>query len=241
MEEIFKLFYSSLEKPTNIKGIILFPSIKDEKIVWKYDNPTELSFNTYVLETCIEDLFYTFCKHAEMTLVPIFPIFWDIDSPKTLYINEELKSKIEQSLLDINNLVLCYNNTYLECNSQLFDWKLSQEDPETIFLVVIFKLFDIFIDNEPVDSTKAIEWIEEYYYEGEANIDAEQLLDPTSFIILEEELISDESYMNISVTIDYICPEDNPISPSDDFFGDNKVISNTTKTEIEKTNDEIEN
>ncbi len=238
MEEIFKLFYNSLEKPIDIKGILLSPFLENDKIVWKFDNPGDISFSIYILESYLKDLFYAFCKQAEMTLVPSLPIFWDIDSPKTLYINEELKSKIEQSLLDINNLVLCYDNTYLECNSQLFNWELSQEDPETIFLVVNFKLFDIFIDNDSVDSTKAIEWIEEYYYEGDANIDAEQLLDPTSFIILEEELISDESFMNmlcISVTIDYICSEDNHMASSDVFFDDDKEVSD----EVVKSNKDL--
>lgn len=46
MEEIIKLFYNSLEKPTNVKGILLSTFIEEDKIIWKYDNPNDLSFNT---------------------------------------------------------------------------------------------------------------------------------------------------------------------------------------------------
>ena len=169
MEEIFKLFYNSLEKPIDIKGIFLFPYIQDDKIVWTYDNPADLSFNTYVLETCIEDLFYDFCKQTEMTLVPAFPIFWNIDSPKTLFINEELKSKIEQSLLEIKDLSYWDdNNSNLVCKSQMDYWELSQEFSETIFLEVGFNLYVIFIDNVPVDSIKANKWLEGYMHAEEA-------------------------------------------------------------------------
>ncbi|MCX6195240.1 MAG: hypothetical protein NTY55_01140 [Flavobacteriia bacterium] len=245
MEEIFKLFYNSLEKPIDIKGILLFPYIEDDKIVWRYDNPADLSFNSYVLETCIEDLFYDFCKQAEMTLVPTFPIFWDIDSPKTLYINEELKSKIEQSLLEIKDLSYWDdNNSNLVCKSQMDYWELSQEFSETIFLEVGFNLYDIFIDNVPVDSIKANKWLEGYMHAEDAIVEGEYLLDGIKYIISEEETMYDESYMNIAVSIYETCIEDNPISPLDDFLDDVKVVSNTIKVDIEKTNDnndEIEN
>ena len=32
MEKIFKLFYNSLEKPINVKGILLIPNIEEDKI-----------------------------------------------------------------------------------------------------------------------------------------------------------------------------------------------------------------
>jgi len=233
MEEIFKLFYNSLEKPIDIKGILLFPYIEDDKIVWRYDNPADLSFNTYVLETCIEDLFYDFCKQAEMTLVPTFPIFWDIDSPKTLYINEELKSKIEQSLLEIKDLSYWDdNNSNLVCKSQMDYWELSQEFSETIFLEVGFNLYDIFIDNVPVDSIKANKWLEGYMHAENAIVEGEYLLDGIKYIISEEETLLDESYMNISVTIDYKCPKDNHMNSLEDNKEDKVVSSEAVKFNI---------
>ena len=236
MEEIFKLFYNSLEKPIDIKGILLFPYIEDDKIVWRYDNPADLSFNSYVLETCIEDLFYDFCKQAEMTLVPTFPIFWDIDSPKTLYINEELKSKIEQSLLEIKDLSYWDdNNSNLVCKSQMDYWELSQEFSETIFLEVGFNIYDILIDEVPVDSIKANKWLEGYMHAEDANVEAQYLLDETSCIIFEEETVADESYMNIAVSIYETCIEDNPTPTSVAFIAKEEEVSDDYKVEIVKT------
>ena len=65
MNETIKLFYDSLEKPIYFKDILLIPFIEEDKIIWKYENPSNLSFNTYVLETYIEDLFCDFCKEAQ--------------------------------------------------------------------------------------------------------------------------------------------------------------------------------
>jgi hypothetical protein len=233
MEEIVKLFYNSLEKPIDIKGILLFPYIEDDKIVWRYDNPADLSFNTYVLETCVEDLFYDFCKQAEIILIPTFPIFWDIDSPKTLYLNKELKSKIEQSLLEIKDLSLSLNNnSNLVCKSQMNYWELSQEFSETIFLEVGFNLYDIFIDNESVNTFEASKWIENYYNKVTAFLEGQQLLDEIEYILSDEETLLDESYMNISVTIDYKCPKDNHMNSLEDNKEDKVVSSEAVKFNI---------
>ena len=61
MEEIFKLFYNSLEKPIDIKGILLSPFLENDKIVWKFDNPGDISFSIYILESYLKDFFYAFC------------------------------------------------------------------------------------------------------------------------------------------------------------------------------------
>ena len=123
-------------------------------------------------------------------------------------------------------------------------WELSQEFSETIFLEVGFNLYDIFIDNVPVDSIKANKWLEGYMQAEDAIVEGEYLLDGIKYIISEEETMYDESYMNIAVSIYETCIEDKPISSLDDFFDDVKVVSNTIKVDIEKTNDnndEIEN
>jgi hypothetical protein len=233
MEEIIKLFYNSLEKPTNIKGILLSPFIEKDKIVWKYENPNNLSFSTYVLETYIEDLFCDFCEQAEFTKVPSFPIFWDIDSPITLYINQELKSKIEKSLLEIKDLSLwLYNNSNLVCKSQMDYWELRQEDSYTIFLEVGLELCDIFIDNESVNTFKASKWIENYYHKVTAFLEGQQLLDEIEYMISEEETMYDESYMNIAVSIDYICPKDNHMNSLEDNKEDIVVSSEAVKFNI---------
>lgn len=236
MEEIIKLFYNSLEKPTNVKGILLSTFIEEDKIIWKYDNPNDLSFNTYVLETCVEDLFYDFCKQAEIILIPTFPIFWDIDSPKTLYINEELKSKIERSLLEIKDLSYWDdNNSNLVCKSQMDYWELSQEFSETIFLEVGFNIYDILIDKVPVDSIKANKWLEGYMHAEDANVEAQYLLDETSCIIFEEETVADESYMNIAISIYETCIEDNLTPTSVAFIAKEEEVSDDNKVEILKT------
>lgn len=235
MEKIFKLFYNSLEKPINVKGILINPNIEEDKIVWKYENPNNLSFSTYILETYIEDLFCDFCEQAEFTKVPSFPIFWDIDSPVTLYINEELKSEIEKLLLEIKDISLWLNNnSNLECKSQMDYWKLSQEFSETIFLEVRFNLYDIYIDNESVSTIKASKWIQNYYYKDTAFLEGQQLLDEIEYIISEEETMYDESYMNIAVSIDYICPKDNHINKlnKNDMYEEEKVILYYEELEI---------
>lgn len=221
IEEIIKLFYNSLEKPTNIKGILLSPHIEGNNIIWKYDNPDALSFSTYILESNIEELFNDFCVKSKVTTVPSFPIFWSIDSPKILYINEELKSKIEKSLLEIEDLSLWDdNNSNLVCESKMDYWELNQEDFYTIYLEVGFNLNNIFIDDVSVDNSKASEWLEEYGYKIEANIDEQQLLDRTTCLIFEEETVADDSNMDISVSINYTCPEDVSNESSDVVFDD---------------------
>lgn len=233
MKETIKLFYDSLEKPIYFKGILLIPFIEEDKIIWKYENPSNLSFNTYVLETYIEDLFCDFCEEAEFTNVPSFPIFWDIDSPIKLYINQELKSKIEKSLLEIKDLSLWLNNnSNLVCKSQMDYWELSQEFSETIFLEVGFNLYDIFIDNESVNTFKASKWIENYYNKVTAFLEGQQLLDEIEYILTDEETLLDESYMNISVTIDYICTKDNHMNFLEDNEEDIEVSSEAVKFNI---------
>ena len=171
-----------------------------------------------------------------MILVPTFPIFWDIDSPKTLYINEELKSKIEQSLLEIKDLSLWDdNNSNLVCKSKMDYWELSQEFSETIFLEVGFNIYDILIDKVPVDSNKANKWLEGYMHAEDANVEAQYLLDETSCIIFEEETVADESYMNIAVSIYETCIEDNLTSTSVAFIAKEEEVSDDNKVEILKT------
>ena len=120
MEKLIGMYYKSLKKPTNINGLLLYPFMEDGNIRWEYDNQNNVSFNIDTVEGYLEQLIYDFFKLAglEPDFRELTPKYCKIDSPKTLYITNELKSNLEKSLSKINKITLFDGSVAYENLSQ---------------------------------------------------------------------------------------------------------------------------
>lgn len=213
MEKLIGMYYKSLKKPTNINGLLLYPFMEDGNIRWEYDNQNNVSFNIDTVEGYLEQLIYDFFELAG--LKPDFreltPKYCKIDSPKILYITNELKSKLEKSLSKINKITLFDGGQFFKCDSQMINWELKRQDTESLSLYVNFKTYNSSIDEEPVDDIKASEWLQEFTYSDEAMESEEDVIHEATSIIYNEKNIYDRDYMMVSTVLDYYDTEGNPM------------------------------
>ena len=213
MEKIIQIYYKSLKKPTNINGLLLYPFMEDGKIRWEYDNQNNVSFNIDTIEGYLEQLIYDFFKLVgiEPDFRELTPKYCKIDSPKTLYINNELKSKLEKSLSKIKTMHLFDGEKNFKCNSQMINWELKRQDNESLSLYVSFKIYNASIDKEPVDDIKASKWLQEFTYSDWAMESEEDVIHEATSIIYYEKNIYDKDYMSINTVLDYYDTEGNPM------------------------------
>lgn len=213
MEKIIAMYYKSLKKPTNINGLLLYPFMEDGNIRWEYDNQNNVSFNIDTVEGYLEQLIYDFFELAG--LQPDFreltPKYCKIDSPKILYITNELKSKLEKSLSKINKMTLFDGGQFFKCDSQVINWELKRQDTESLSLYVSFKIYNASIDKEPVDDIKASNWLQEFTYSDEAMESEEDVIHEATSIIYNEKNIYDKDYMYVNTVLDYYDTEGNPM------------------------------
>jgi hypothetical protein len=213
MEKLIGMYYKSLKKPTNINGLLLYPFMEDGNIRWEYDNQNNVSFNIDTIEGYLEQLIYDFFKLVglEPDFRELTPKYCKIDSPKTLYITNELKSKLEKSLSKIKTIYLFDGEENFKCDSQMINWELKRQDTESLSLYVSFKIYNASIDKEPVDDIKASMWLQEFTYSDEAMESEEDVIHEATSIIYNEKNIYDSDYMYVNTVLDYYDTEGNPM------------------------------
>jgi hypothetical protein len=213
MEKLIEIYYKSLKKPTNINGLLLYPFMEDGNIRWEYDNQNNVSFSIDTIEGYLEQLLYDFFKLAglEPDFRILSPKYCRIDSPKILYITNELKSKLEKSLSKIKTIHFFDGEKNFKCDSQMINWELKRQDTESLSLYVNFKIYNSSIDKEPVDNIKASDWLQDFSYYEEAMESEEDVIHEAMIIIFNEKNIYDNDYMFINTVLDYYDTEGNPM------------------------------
>jgi len=207
------MYYKSLKKPTNINGLLLYPFMEDGNIRWEYDNQNNVSFNIDTVEGYLEQLIYDFFELAGLNpdFRELTPKYCKIDSPKTLYITNELKSKFEKSLSKIKTIHLFDGGENFKCDSQMINWEIKRQDSEMLTIYVNFRIYNSFIDKKPVDGTEASEWLQEFTLSDEAMESEEEVIHQAMNLIFNEKNIYDRDYMMINVVLDYYDSEGNPM------------------------------
>lgn len=213
MEKLIGMYYKSLKKPTNINGLLLYPFMEDGNIRWEYDNQNNVSFNIDTIEGYLEQLIDDFFKLVGIKpdFRVIGPKYCKIDSPKTLYINNELKSKLDKSLSKINKINLFDGDENFKCDSKMVNWELKYQDSESLSLYVSFKIYNAYIDKEPVDDIKASKWLQEFVYSEESMESEHDVVHEATGIIYREKNIYDSDYMYVNIVLDYYDTEGNPM------------------------------
>jgi len=213
MEKLIGMYYKSLKKPTNINGLLLYPFMEDGNIRWEYDNQNNASFNIDTVEGYLEQLIYDFFKLVglEPDFRELTPKYCKIDSPKILYITNELKSKLEKSLSKINKINLFDGGQFFKCDSQMINWELKRQDTESVSLYVSFKIYNSSIDEKLVNNINASEWLQEFTYSDEAMESEEDVIHEATSIIYNEKNIYDSDYMYVNTVLDYYDTEGNPM------------------------------
>jgi hypothetical protein len=121
-QKLIKLYYDKLKKPTIIYGLVLHPFMIDDKIRWEYENPNDVSFSSDVVEGHLEEMLHDFLTLAGLASITHVNngLDWSQLSKdyckltkSDVYINKEIRNKINRSFDDFKEIKLNFIYFYL--------------------------------------------------------------------------------------------------------------------------------
>ena len=211
--KIIKLYYKKLDKPTNINGIILHPFLQEDKIVWEYENPNDVSFATDVVNGHLEELLYNFLKNIGINNTNID---WKSLSSKycklgdsDVYINDDIRNKINRIADNFKTITLYdgyhTNDNELIATCYVKNWSIEYPDDtaEALRFHLDLELSDPKINNEPVDDDTLQEFIESFIYCDDADEQETETIWEITKPLRKEKNLFDDAYMYINAVIGY--------------------------------------
>jgi hypothetical protein len=196
MKKLFELYNKFINGSLNIHGILLTPiAMDDNTITFEMDNPEDISYSEeclkgYLMENT--DKFKTVLGLPRLNLNP------KISNADTLYINWDLKNKIEDYLNSVNVLTLKHNDTINKIYIEHSDFDIVIQDETKVkisnYVNPIKSTIDYGTGEKPTILMKAIEMYE--YNQSQHRYDEtdESYLGIDS-ILNEEEALVDPDWM----------------------------------------------
>lgn len=194
---IFELYYRTLKKPTIINGLVLHPFMVDDKIIWELENPNDLSFSSYVVESYLEDLIYNFFEINGISYNDT-GLDWGVISEKycrisvnDIYINDNLREKINDSLENLNTINFSTSDGTIDSECYVKNWNVSYID-ENLYFQVDLELQNPKIDGVDVDYDEVDDFLKDFQYDDDTwEIETEIVDEQLSFFTGDKNLFSD--------------------------------------------------
>lgn len=209
--KIIKLYYNKLDKPVNINGLILHPFLIDNKIIWEYENPNDVSFSTGVLEGHLQELLYDFLKSIGIDDRPSnTKIDWRVLSNdycsiklSDVYINKTLRDKINNITDDLNGIVLKNDEDSLNADVFVKDLSIEYPDTEALYLHLDLELSNPHINNKPVHDDTLQDFIQSFIYDDDSQEQESDYTWEIQKLLQTEKNLYDGDYMYINTVIGY--------------------------------------
>ena len=204
--KLLSLFIKSLESPTNINGLLLYPQVSDDNITWELKNPNDLSYAPNVVEGYLEELFYDFMV---MTGTKDRPEWGDgytkycrLNNNYKVYINKSLRNdinKVSEKLKTIN----LEDGTELESECYVKNWDITYQDNEALYIYVSLELFNPKINGEEVDDDTLESFIQDFTYNDTAPDQETDIIWSIATVIMDDKNLFDNDYMFVTPVIGY--------------------------------------
>jgi hypothetical protein len=211
--KIIKLYYKKLDKPTNLNGLILHPFLQEDRIVWKYENPNDVSYYTGIVEGHLEGLLYDFLTSIGIDTHPSpsnTKIDWSILSSKyckldksNLHINNDLRNKINSIVDDLNGIKLHDGEDSLNSDCFAKNWSIEYPDSEALYFHLDLELSNPIINNEPVDDDTLQDFIQSFIYCDNSSEQETDFIWEIVKLLHDEKNLYDNDYMYTNAVIGY--------------------------------------
>lgn len=204
---IFELYYKTLKKPTIINGLVLHPFMVDDKIIWELENPNDLSFSSYVVESYLEDLIYNFFEMNGISYKDT-GLDWGVISEKycrisvnDIYINDNLRDKINNSLKNLKSINFDTFEGNFQSKCFVKNWNVSYYD-EHLYFQVDLELQNPKIDNVEVSYDEADSFLKELQYDDDPREIETFIVDEQLSFFTQDKNLFSENFMiyNGSIT-----------------------------------------
>jgi hypothetical protein len=209
--KIIKLYYRKLDKPTNLNGLILHPLLQEDRIIWKYENPNDVSFSTDVVNGHLGELLYDFLKSIGVGDTPSnTKLDWKSLSLKycrledsDVYINDKIRNEINRIVDGFKTITLDDDSDELITECFVKDWSISYPDSEALYFHLDLELSNPKINNKPVDDDTLQEFIQSFIYCDTVNEQETDFIWEIVKVLLKQKNLFDEDYMYVNAVIGY--------------------------------------
>lgn len=211
-QRLIKLYYDKLKKPTIIYGLVLHPFMIDDKIRWEYENPNDVSFATNVVEGHLEEMLHEFLSLAGLATITHANngLDWSQLSKdycklnkSDVYINTEIRNKINQSLSNLKKIGLYDNGELLTSECSIKNWSLEYLDTEALGFHLDLELYNPKIEGKDVDEDTLQDFIQSFIYDDDAHEQEYDIISNAASIIRDEKNLFDNDYMFVQPIIGY--------------------------------------
>ena len=131
----YYIYYNKLDKPVNINDIILHPFLNDNKIIWEYENPNDVSFSTDIIEGHLQELLHDF-----LSSIGIQRNDWKLltqnycsIASSDVYVNKELRNKINNITDNLNGIVLNDEEDSLNADVFVKGWSIEYPEDDMLY------------------------------------------------------------------------------------------------------------
>ena len=203
--KIIKLYYNKLDKPVTINGLILHPFFNDNKIIWEYENPNDVSYSTDVIEGHLQELLHDF-----LSSIGIQRNDWKLltqnycsIASSNVYINKELRNKINNITDNLNGIVL--NNEEDSLNADVFvkGWSIEYPENDMLYFHLDLELSNPNINNKPIHDDTLQDFIQSFIYSDDVSEQESEYIWEIQKLLFTEKNLFDEDYMIINPVIGY--------------------------------------
>lgn len=142
--KLINYYYSYLteingNKPLDLSGILLTPTLVDNKIIWLMENPNNKSYSKYGIEGFVDDLLMDFSNKTAGEFYDKLYRKQSINIEKELYLTEEFKNKLlnlaqKKTKFDyasvISDMWVFKINYYIENDRFVFQLSIELSNPK---------------------------------------------------------------------------------------------------------------
>jgi hypothetical protein len=142
--KLINYYYSYLteingNKPLDLSGILLTPTLVDNKIIWFMENPNNESYSKYGIEGFVDDLLMDFSNKTAGEFYDKLYRKQSINIEKELYLTEEFKNKLlnlaqKKTKFDyasvISDMWVFKINYYIENDRFVFQLSIELSNPK---------------------------------------------------------------------------------------------------------------
>jgi len=203
--KIIKLYYNKLDKPVNINDIILHPFLNDNKIIWEYENPNDVSFSTDIIEGHLQELLYDF-----LSAIGIKRNDWKLlnqnycsIASSDVYVNKELRNKINNITDNLNAIVLNDEEDSLNADVFVKGWSIEYPEDDMLYFHLDLELSNPSINNKPINDDTLQDFIQSFIYSDDVSEQESNYIWEIQKLLFKEKNLFDEDYMYINAVIGY--------------------------------------
>jgi hypothetical protein len=204
--KLLSLFIKSLDSPTNINGLLLYPQLNEEKITWKLKNPNDLSYSNPVIDGYLEELLYDFMIMTGTKDRPEWGNWTEhckLGNIRHFYINQELRDKINDACNKFTSIKLEDEGNELNSECYVMNWDIGYEDSEIFNFFISLELTNPKINDEEVDDDTLDEFIKEFIYNDTAGEQETDAIWNLITRVIDDKNMYDSSYMIANAVIGY--------------------------------------